>query len=50
VRRLRPDAAKMNYPDSIMDSMKYKRACKKAYEESMGKECPFARVKAKVVS
>jgi hypothetical protein len=44
------DAAKMKYPDSIVDRMKYKRECKKAYKASMGKEGPLAKIKAKMSS
>jgi len=44
------DAAKMKYPDSIMERMEYKRACKKAYKASMGKEGPLAKIKAKMAS
>ena len=44
------DAAKMKYPDSIMQRMEYKRACKKAYKASMGKEGPLAKIKAKMAS
>jgi hypothetical protein len=44
------DAAKMKYPDSIVDRMKYKRTCKKAYKASMGKEGPLAKIKAKLAS
>jgi hypothetical protein len=44
------DAAKMKYPDSIVDRMKYKRECKKAYKTSMGKEGPLAKIKAKMSS
>jgi len=44
------DAAKMKYPDSIMERMEYKRACKKAYKASMGKEGPLAKIKGKLAS
>jgi hypothetical protein len=44
------DAAKMKYPDSIMDRMEYKRSCKKAYKASMGKEGPLAKIKSKLAS
>jgi hypothetical protein len=44
------DAAKMKYPDSIMDRFEYKRACKKAYKASMGKEGPLAKIKSKLAS
>jgi hypothetical protein len=44
------DAAKMKYPNSIMERMEYKRACKKAYKASMGKEGPLAKIKAKMAS
>jgi hypothetical protein len=43
------DAAKMKYPDSIMDRAKYKRSCKKAYKASMGKEGPLATLKMKMM-
>jgi len=42
------DAAKMKYPDSIMDRMEYKRACKKVYKSSMGKEGPMAKLKMRM--
>ena len=44
------DAAKMKYPDSLMDRMEYKRSCKKAYKASMGKEGPLAKLKDKLAS
>jgi len=44
------DAAKMKYPDSLMERMKYSRSCKKAYKASMGKEGPLAKIKAKLAS
>lgn len=44
------DAATMKYPDSIVDRLKYKRECKKAYKASMGKEGPLAKIKAKLTS
>ena len=44
------DAAKMKYPDSIMDRMEYKRACKKAYKASVKGEGPLAKLKAKLKS
>ena len=31
------DAAKMKYPDSMVDRMKYKRECKKAFKASMAR-------------
>jgi hypothetical protein len=43
------DAAKMKYPDSIMDRMEYKRSCKKAYKASHGKEGPLAKFKMKMM-
>ncbi len=43
------DAAKAKYPDAIMDRMEYKRACKKAYKSSMGKEGPLAKLKMKMM-
>lgn len=44
------DAAKAKYPDSIVERMEYKRACKKAYKASVGKEGPLAKIKAKMAS
>ena len=44
------DAAKMKYPDSIIDRAKYKRSCKKAYKASMGKKDPLAKIKSKLAS
>ncbi len=31
------DAAKMKYPDSIIDRLKWKRQCKKAWKAATGK-------------
>jgi hypothetical protein len=31
------DAAKMKYPDSLLDRLKYTRECKKAWKDATGK-------------
>jgi hypothetical protein len=44
------DAAKMKYPDSLMDRVKWRRECKKHFKASMGKEGPLSKIRSKLSS
>jgi len=44
------EAAKMKYPNSIVDRMKWKRECRKAYRASQDRQGPLAKMRARISS